>query len=314
MIEDGSATGYTAREYAEAFRYEGQPLPLRDSGAWLVRRAVPGHPSRFDAASCYPLLCCLDWSRLGSDLARFEAEHIVSVVAVIDPLADPLDLEVAFPDLLRPFKQHYVVDLHAYHEKSLSQHHRRNVAKGRRSCEVTIVGPPRAAARDWVGLYAELTRRHDIVGRAAFPAEALVAQLEVPGTTVFRARVDGETVGMLVWMESGGNAYYHLGAFTPTGYAARASYAMFDHALRHFGATARFALLGGGAGVDAGDDDDGLVRFKRGWGSFARPAMIGGRIVDRETYDRLASVPGAAGSTFFPAYRPPGLEQMDRPT
>ena len=70
---------------------------------------------------------------------------------------------------------------------------------------------------------------------------------------------------------------------------SRAAYAFFDASLRDFQGFADHAVLGSGAGVDASDADDGLVRFKRGWGTVERSRVLGGRIVDADAYRRLVA-------------------------
>jgi Acetyltransferase (GNAT) domain len=294
-------TGYRSAAFAATFRHEGSAVGLAGSGSWLIRCSIPGSGS-FDAWNCYPLLVCAEWSELAADLNRIG--DVVTVTAVIDPVADVADdvLRWAFPDRLIPYKRHLVVELDRFGPGALSDHHRRNVKVGRRKCEVHLVEPSSAGAEEWVGLYAELRARHQILGRADLPDESLRAQLDVPGTTVLRATVGGALAGMVVWMRSGDRVYYHLGAYNDLGYRSRAAYALFDESLGHFQGVASLAVLGSGAGVDPSAADDGLVRFKRGWGAVERTARLGGRIVDIEAYRHLV---GRTGPTepYFPAYR-----------
>lgn len=299
------SSGYASPAFAATHRHEGTPVELRRSGSWLIRRQVPGAPGRQDASGCYPLLVCTDWGGLAADLE--DLEDLVAVTAVTDPLAgtEVAELRRAFPDHLEPYKVHHVVELDGYSTATVDKHHRRNVALGHRACTVSIVETPTAGADEWGALYAELVRRHAIVGRADLPAEALRAQLAVPGAVLFRATVGGELAGMLLWMRSGERAYYHLGAHSEVGYRSRSSYALFDVALRHFQGSARFALLGSSAGIAAGEADDGLARFKRGWGTVARQAHIGGRVVDAAAYRQLAGASAACQSGYFPSYRAP---------
>lgn len=300
------ALGYESRHYAASFEHEGVAIPLPRSGAWLVRRAVPAAQDAYDLTSCYPLLCCSEWASLRADLDDLPAEELISVTAVVDPLcgASREALQGAFPDQLATYKMHHVVDLAAYRSDSISKHHRRNLAIAQRHCTVERVDPPSEGAATWVGLYSELMRRHDMRGRAVLPDRALRAQLAVPGAVVFRAVSDDITIGMSVWMCSGDRAYYHLGACNVLGYERRASFALFDAALLHFSTRATHALLGSSAGVTASREDDGLMRFKKGWGTYELPAMLGGRIVDHERYAMLsAGTPGDIG--YFPRYRAP---------
>jgi hypothetical protein len=296
-------SGFASRTFAASFAHEGEPLELRESGSWLIRRPIPG-TDLADAVAVYPLLTCRDWSCLADDLAGLDPDDVVSVSAVVDPLADvdAATLNGAFTDLLRPYKEHLVVDLDDYDVARLPSHHRRNVHRGRRRCEVEACRPGEHAD-DLVALYEDLVARHGITGRAALPRAALVAQLDAPGTTLFRAKVDGAVVGVHVWVQSGTTAYYYLGATNEAGRDARAAYALLDHCLAHYRARATVAHLGAGAGVDGAGADDGLVRFKRGWATRTRTAFLGGRIVDHPSYRRLAAEGPA--TTYFPAHRAP---------
>jgi hypothetical protein len=296
------ACGYRSAEFAASHAHEGTSLELRGSGSWLVRRSVPGHPRYTDATACYPLLVCADWEHLPDDLAALV--EVVSVTAVLDPLAeaDPGVLHAAFPDLLVPYKRHFIVDLGGYGTAALGSHHRRNVARGHRSCRVEEVADPASVADEWVGLYDQLRARHGVIGRSDLPPPALRQQLSVPGTRLWRADTVEGLAGMVIWMVCDRRAYYHLAAYTQSGYDERAAYALFDVSLRELAAVADLALLGGGAGVRAADEDDGLVRFKKGWGGFERTAHLGGRVIDRPTYAQISE---GHPSGFFPAYRSP---------
>jgi hypothetical protein len=107
---------------------------------------------------------------------------------------------------------------------------------------------------------------------------------------------------MTLWYETDEVAYYHLGAYSEAGYAARASFALFWSAREHFRSRVRWLALGAGAGVD-GDSDDGLSRFKRGWSTGTRTVFLCGRILDRARYEAASRAAGTSASTFFPAYR-----------
>ncbi len=296
-------TGYLHPEYAASLGFAGAPRALPRSGGWLVEREVPGTAWR-DAAGPYPLLCCADWSGLADDLDEAGA-GLVSVVAVADPLGGhggEAGLRAAFPDLVRPFKEHFVADLRESPERFVSAHHRRGARRGLAAVRVEPVAEPAAALDEWVALYGVLAARHGITGVAAFPREAFRRQLGVPGISVLRAAHDGATVGMTLWYRQEDRVYYHLGAYAEAGYALRAAFALFRTALDAFAdAGARWLVLG--AGVRPGADD-GLARFKRGWATGTRTAYLCGRICDPARYRALAAPRGAADG-FFPAYRAP---------
>jgi hypothetical protein len=296
-------SGYLSPLYASSLRGIGEPFELPTCGGWLLKRQIEAGGA--DVIGCYPRLFCRDWSSLVGDVESLRSQF-VSLAVVPDPFGatDAGMLQRVFPDLYRPFKDHYVVDLHA--APVVPSHHRRNVRVALRSVSVERCEDPGARAREWTDLYANLVRRHRIRGSAAFSPEALAEQLGVPGLFLFRAAAQGECVGMMLWYEGDGVAYYHLGACSDTGYALRASYALVHVALETFRGRVRWADLGGGAGVVR--RESGLTRFKQGWATGTRTAFICGRVLDPIEYARLsAGVPTRAGAdAFFPAYRNPG--------
>jgi hypothetical protein len=253
----------------------------------------------------YPVLACPRWDRLAEDLA--ELRDVVSVVAVPDALAglDAAALRPAFPDLVRRYKRHYVVDLDVPAERRLSPNHHRNLRRLPRDLRTERVGDPPAHLDTWCRLYSVLVARHDIRGAAEFSRESFEAQLRVPGLCAWRAVLGGETVGMVLWYVTGLVAHYHLTAASEAGYRSRCVYGLLRHALADLAADGvRRADLGGPAGLDD-DDTGGLASFKRGWSTGTVEAMICGRIVDRDAYADLTRASGTRESGYFPAYRAP---------
>ncbi len=303
-------SGYAHEAYAASLTEVGSALELPRSGGWILVRSIPGSdrkPSGLrDAIGPYPIFSCLDWRRLAGDLAEPLAE-LVSLTIVTDPFGrfSESELRQAFPDLVRPFKEHFVVDLRRSLDDYLPPHHRRNVAKAGRQVEVERCPDPPSLTPIWRELYGNLVVRHHITGPAAFPPETLSRQLEVPGAVAFAAADESATIGMTVWYVNESVAYYHLGAYSAAGYAAGASFAIFDHALRYFAAAGLEWLdLGGAPGLTA-DGRDGLSRFKRGWATGTRPVYLCGRIFDRRRYRELVEANRSADPSYFPAYRAP---------
>ena len=183
-----------------------------------------------------------------------------------------------------------------------SGHHRRNSRRALREHIVERVERPTEFAGEWSNLYRNLIQRHGIRGIPAFSPESLTRQLAVPGMMVWRARREGETVGATLWIQQGDVAYYHLGAYTEEGYRGRASFALFSTAIEAFAAMKLPWLdLGGGVGIRATAEDDGLTRFKRGWATSSRTAYLCGRVLAPEIYRRLTEPLSPTG--YFPAYR-----------
>lgn len=298
-----AATGYLHPDYAAALPELGTPRHLPQSDGWILERAIGAGPAR-DATGPYPLFACRDWPRLHLDLAEIGAD-LVSLVAVADPLGgyEAADLRRAFPDLVRPFKQHFTVALGQPLGAFVDGHHQRNARKALAALAVERCPDPARLAGEWTDLYANLTARHGIAGPAAFPPASLARQLAVPGLNLFCARLEGEIVGMTLWYADAAVGYYHLGAYSERGYALRASFALFWHALDHFTAAGLRELdLGAGAGLKD-DPGGGLARFKRGWATGSRMAHLCGRIFDPARYAELARAGGAGAADYFPAYR-----------
>jgi len=303
ISESHLGSGYASAEYAAALAEYGTPRQLLVSDGWILERPIPNSPLR-DAMGCYPLFACQSWAGLATDLEDLAGE-LVCISLVTDPLGqyDAALLNRCFPDIARPFKEHFVVELTVPVYEYLSGHHQRNV---RRALDAVTVEPAQNAAHfgsEWVALYENLVKRHGIVGIAAFSRQSLLRQLAVPGAVALRARYSGATVGMLIWYVMGEVAYYHLGAYNDAGYELRASFALFWTAIEYFRAQGvRWLGLGAGAGVQS-SGEDGLSRFKRGWATGTRTAYLCGRIFNQKAYDQLTTHGTAVATSYFPAYR-----------
>lgn len=297
------AQGYADPAYAASLAEFGTPLVLPGCGGSVLARQIPGTSGLLDAMGPYPLFDCADWDQLGADLEG-ASDRLVCVSLVADPFGDwTLDLlKGCFPDLMAPFKDHFVVDLSV--AGSYNSHHQRNIRRALRSVEVEDVSSPPQMLDEWVDLYGNLVARHSIRGVSAFSPSVFAAQFALSGLLAFRARHDGETVGAILWIVRDDVAYYHLGAYSDLGYQLGASFALFATALEHLaGAGFRWASLGAGAGVNGSDGSDGLARFKSGWSTHTRTAYLCGRVLQRSAYERLSCEPGRADRSYFPAYR-----------
>lgn len=302
--EKAASTGYLHPRYAEALSEYGKPVHLPNSEGYVLQRNVPGHAA-LDAMGCYPLFACRNWSALATDLQE-KSSTWVSLSLVADPFGDYTvdDLRRCFPDVMFPFKEHFVVDLSEPPQSFVADHHSRNARKALQRVEVELELEPAQALDDWTELYDILIERHSIRGLAAFSRSSFALQLQVPGMRVLRARHEGTTVGMLLWYVMNDVAYYHLGAYREQGYELRASFALFATALVLFAEMGlKWLNLGAGAGAQ-GSIDDGLSRFKKGWSNTTRTAYFCGRIFDQARYHEIvAAQANALQSTYFPLYR-----------
>ena len=291
--------GYRSSAYAQAFSEFGRPCPLPRSGGWMLERPI-ANSAKVDAMGLYPLLCCNDWSAIGDDLEEFGADW-VSCTAVTDPLGDYDEalLRRSF-DRITPFKDHFVAEMTGPPETYVSKSHRQNARRALRNIKVEVCLDPMAYIDDWIALFAVLRKRHKITGLQAFSRQSFQQQLCAPGMVVFRASMDGETVGLDLWFEDGEVAQGHLVAFNDQGYANRASYATKWTLLHYFADRVRWVNFGGVAGVDAAASS-GLEHFKRGWANTTRKSYLCGRIFDDASYRELSR--DHPETTFFPAYR-----------
>ncbi len=301
---DGTAlaTGYRHPAYANSLAEFGTPRNLMRCGGWILEREIPNAGAR-DGMGCYPLFACRDWAELGPDLEDL-ASSIVCISVVTDPFGveDPSALRDCFPDLVVPFKQHFIFEPDRALRAAVSPHHRYYAERALRDVTVHVCEPPRDWATIWNDLYRMVIQRHGIRGVPRFSHQAFALQLEVPGLVMLRAMHRNEVVSMALWYVQGEVAYYHLAASSDLGYSLGASYGLLWRSLEFFQASALTAIdLGAAAGRhDAGD---GLSRFKRGWATGQRTAYLCGRIFDRTRYNAITAAAGKTGSDYFPAYR-----------
>lgn len=302
-LELGRMAAYLHRSYADSLSEFGSVRHLPRSGAWVLERPIPGTDYR-DAMGCYPLLCCKDWRQLDRDLSLLR-DQLVSVSAIADPFGDYRldDLRQSFVDLVSPFKEHFVTDLHRPAASFVAAGHQRNAQQALERLCVEVCEQPSSLIEEWTALYTQLVARHRITGIPAFSKAVFVRQLQVPGMVALRATRGDTTVAMSLWLIQDDVAYYHLSAANDLGYELRAGFALMWLAIECLGARGlRWLGLGAGAGISAAGDD-GLSRFKRGWSTETRTAYLCGRILDRRVYGALTRAHDAEQSSYFPAYR-----------
>lgn len=295
--------GYLSESYAASFAQMGNIHHLPASEGLAIIRNIPDTPYR-DAMGCYPLFSCRHWHQLGADMDSFP-EHTVAFSMVTDPLGNfsEAELKSAFPDLCKPFKQHYILDLEKELSGVIASNHVRNAKKALKSLQIERCLQPTDQVDAWNGLYANLIKRHHIKGIAAFSRFAFERQFETPGLIVYQATLDAELAGMVLFYEMDNAVYYHLAAYTELGYAHRASFGIFYRAIQDFQTrNLKWLNMGGGAGM-VDSDDDGLVRFKKGWTNETRTAWLCGKVLHPPAYRMLSKQNPHASDTFFPAYR-----------
>ncbi len=297
-------TGYMHPQYAESLAEFGTPRELPHCEGWILQRQIPGFPD-YDGMGCYPLFACQKWSQLNADLKEIDND-LVSLSLVADPIGayDHLGYLRRCFDVMVPFKEHFIVDLHKPIDLAVSKHHRRYAKNSLQKVSVLKVEDPTQLIDEWIDLYSTLIERHNLRGIKAFSRTAFTKQLSIPGTVVFRATNQGTTVGADWYYVQKEAVYGHLAALSADGYRLRASYALLWRAIEHFSANenVRWLNLGGGAGVGS-TANDGLSIFKRGWSTETRTAYFCGQIFDRERYQSILRKKDIPATIYFPAYR-----------
>jgi hypothetical protein len=298
-------SGYAHPAYARALSEFGDPIELPRSGGSLLRRRVEQTDS-YDAMGPYPLFSCQNWSELAADLRALEHD-LVSVALVPDPFGEYDEAVLrSYFNHVAEFKSHFIVNLERAEEIG-SKHHRYYARRALRDVRVDVCARPQDILEDWVLLYDNLIKRHNLKGIKRFSPKSFLQQFEVPGLVVFRASTfDGEPVGAHLWYVQGDVAYSHLGAVSESGYQFSCAYAIYGAAIEHFRGRVRCIDLGAGAGLSS--NNDGLTKFKAGWANETKPAYFCGRILDAERYRELARGADAETATYFPAYRNGELE------
>ncbi|PCI76903.1 MAG: hypothetical protein COB20_09475 [SAR86 cluster bacterium] len=294
-------TGYACSEYADSLTEFGTPRFLPNSQGWILERPTPYLPYR-DAMGCYPVFKCGDWSGLKQDLDDI-GEELTSLTMVPDPYGDYDEayLRDCFKDLVVPFKQHYVVDMHRPLKDIVSRHHLKCARKADEHIRAEVCLHPAEFLDEWVALHQNLVNQHSIEGIRAFSKQAFQKQLSTPGMVVLRALHGDETVGAQLWFLHKDVAYGHVLAFNEKGYKLGATYALYWFALNYFADKARWCDIGGVAGLQE-NENSGLAQFKSGWSTGFRTAYLCGRILNSSKYQELSALNREAKG-FFPAYR-----------
>jgi hypothetical protein len=207
-------SGYASREYAFSLAEFGRPIFLPASEGWILERPI-AQSARCDAMGLYPLLACKAWSCLADDLDALRDSGLVSLVAVTDPFGNYNEalLRRCFPDLMHPFKRHYVVDLAQPFRNQISKHHRYYARKSLEAVQVEYCSDPMKLLDDWVAMYKVLISRHEMMGIQTFSRLAFLQQLAMPNMTVFRVVYKTRTIGAHLWVLNADVAYSHLAAF-----------------------------------------------------------------------------------------------------
>lgn len=295
-------SGYMHPQYAESHHELGSVRNLPHSRGCLIRRTIPGYPDA-DGMGCYPLFACGDWSQLRLDMAEL-ADEFVSVALVTDPFGDYDEhcLRRCFPDLVIPFKRHYVVNLSKPRALVVSKHHLRYARKALRLLAIDVHPDPPAFLEEWMRLHGHLVSKKKIRPIGTFSRRAFARQLATPGMVLFWAAYEQTPVAAIMFLVHGEVAYGHALGYTPEGYAMWAQYALISSAIDYFSGSLHWIDLMGVPGL-RDEGNEGIRRFKEGWTRETRMAWFCGSICDREKYAEIVRTTRTSGAGYFPAYR-----------
>lgn len=299
-------SGYLHPTYAQSLAEFGTPRELSRCGGWILERPISESSSEsswHDGMGCYPLFACRDWSQLPADIEELR-EQFVALSLVADPFGvyEVADLQRCF-DMVQPFKDHFVADLHQPLNTIVSKHHRYYARRSLSQVEVEVCPNAAQFLDEWMALYATLIEKHHLKGIKAFSRTAFDTQLQVPGIVALRATHQGATVAAHLWYVQGEVAYSHLAASSAAGYDLMASYALYWFAIQHFTQEGAVRWLDIGAGAGAAATAGGLSEFKRGWSTSTRPTYFCGRIFNPAQYNAIVEARGVPSTGYFPAYR-----------
>lgn len=293
--------GYRSENYAKSLSEYGKPKFLPHSKGWILERTIPGTDCT-DAIGCYPLFSCETWSKLHLDLLELQ-NQLISITMVPDPFGqyDESYLKQCFPDLMMPFKNHFIMDMQKPINEIVSRHHRKYARKALQNIQTEVCETPFEFLDDWINLHQHLIQKHQVKGIRAFSRRAFEQQLSLPSMVVLTAKYNDEIVGAQLWIIENKVAYGHVLAFSPTGYKLGAAYGLYWFALNYFKNKVDWCDIGGLAGMQ-NNENTSLGQFKQGWSTGFKTSYLCGRIFNRIKYDELVAY-NQQKEGFFPAYR-----------
>lgn len=293
--------GYQHPLYAQSFYEIGEPLFLPRSNGWFIKRQIPGTPY-FDAMGPYPMFFCDDWDALIGDLQQLKGD-LISISMVIGPFEELPNNEYSdFFDIFKPYKNHYILDTNVPIAQAVSKWSLKDARRALKEVSIDLVTAPDINLDEWVTLYDNLVKRHDIKGIRAFSRESFAKQITIPNTHFFRAWRKGELVGGNLYYIQQNVAYGHLLALTDEGYRLGASHAIKWVAIQNLAKMVKWINFGGSTGNDQGSLT-GLDKFKMGWTNDVKRSHFCAKVLDQVKYDELTSNKAVVTPEWFPAYR-----------
>jgi hypothetical protein len=228
----------------------------------------------------------IDWLRTRSVISEFARIH-------------PLRKGGQPPDA-KIHAENYIVDLTAPYDEMFSTQHRRHRravrAFHRRNHEthwISDISP--LDVSDFTELYAHTMARVAASTDYRFSEPTLAALMSLDEMCLVRATSEIGVSGAALFLRSGDDLFYYLGASTDDR-PAGTNNAIFDTAIRHAQSRGLRTLhLGGGS--------ESLRDFKSQIATGTVPYSVVQRIIDEPRYAALCQTLGVSDSTYFPAFR-----------
>lgn len=293
--------------FLKSLGHIGRYVDVPAWGTGVLARFIPGTHDMADPMVCerdivgsYPLAVLDRDADLAVGLEQLRRQGFITVTLVLDEWHRPPDsTEWVCFDRLRVFKTHYAQRGHRHAlgtPYEPSKGHWRHIERARKAVTVRPIRLEDHLVQ-WCDLYEALIVRRELTGAHAFSRDHFAQLAQVPGIEAIGAFVGSELVACNLWAVHNGRAHSHLVASSDKGYETEAMYAVTDFAFHHY-ADCDLINLGGNAG--AGDAEDGLSRFKKGFVNSTTKAYIAGAILNRGEYERMSE---GKKTDYFPAYR-----------
>jgi hypothetical protein len=293
--EHGSFVGIRYRSTAGEVLYPLLLVPLDSlpGGSGLVEARTPydfGGP-RGDADDLEELhrafsTALLDW---------FGSRRVVSEFARVHPLS-----KGGRPPHAKLHAENFIVDLTVSYEDLFSSQHRRHRRAARafnrrngKAGALSNVAPDDVSS--FAALYDLTMSRVGASLDYRFTRETLSALMSLDEMCLVRAEDDGGTCGAAIFLRSGSNLFYFLGA-SASNCPPGTNNAIFDAAIHHGQSQGLRTLHLGGGG-------ESLRDFKSQIATGTVPYFVSQRVVDEPRYAKLCEACGSSGATHFPAFR-----------
>jgi hypothetical protein len=300
---------YRSKQYADCFLDLGESYRLANTDSYLIKK--PFKDGYYDLYSPYPIL---DFHKkqafshidLISDISSISDGNILAATIITNPLLKWEEIPVGDDpwcwSYCKKYKTHYYIDFK--NDLDLPTNHKRNIKKALNKLEIRInlTKTPDQKAESFTSMYKNLVEKHSISGFADFSDDYFRQLFKVPGILLAEAFCKGsdEPCGQITYLLDGDYAYYHLAAYNSQGYANNASFGIMYSMINYFKELGISKLLLGSYPGNIETEDNGLLRFKRGFSNSSRQNFILGKILNKSKYNEFSQ--GKSGE-FFPLYR-----------